>query len=71
MNDKLQELAMWLGLSTIALINQLGGDPEKAREIAEDAIGTMSDYYEMRKKIEDAHRNNDNVIYISGYKITF
>ena len=71
MDNKLQELAVWLGLTTVSLINQLSGNPERAREIAEDAIGSMSDYYEMREKIEEAHRNNDHEIYIEGYKITF
>lgn len=71
MDNRLNELAMWLGLTVSALIMQLGGDRDHAIEVANDAIGSMNDHYEMREKIEKAQRDNEHEIYIEGYKITF
>ena len=67
MSDKLQELAMWLGVTAVGLAAQFGVSVDEARKIAENIIGSMSDYYEVRQKIEDAQKDRESQVTIKGY----
>jgi hypothetical protein len=64
---KLEELAMMLGVFTAGIISQLGTTPEEAQRIADDIIGSYSDHFEAKEKIENAKRLSQNQVTIKGY----
>ena len=68
--NKLQDLGVMLGLAASGITMQLETTPEKAQQIAEDIIGTISDYRVAQENIENAKKSKQSKVTIKGYTFT-